>query len=146
MTTRGGAAPFKLVALDHVVIRVGDLPGMTAFYTEALGCELVWKRDALGMTHLRAGTALVDLVDRAGPLGGGGDGVPEGVSGGNLDHICLTVSPFDEATIVAHLAGWGIVPGEAMERFGAQGAGVSVYLVDPEGNRVELKAAAESGD
>jgi len=139
MTIAKNLAPFKLVALDHVVIRVSDMRAMTEFYTKALGCELVWQRDELGMAHLRAGAALVDLVDRNGPLGGGAGDAP--VTGGNLDHICLTITPFDEPALRAHLAGWGLTAGDAMARFGAQGSGMSVYLVDPEGNRVELKAA-----
>jgi len=137
MTRSRPAAPFRLVSLDHVVLRVRDLSGMTAFYTGALGCELLWQRDELGLVHLRAGPVLLDLLDIAGPLGGGSP-----LPGGNLDHICLRVSPFDEAAIRAHLADWGAEAGEAMPRFGAEGVGMSFYLTDPECNRVELKAAS----
>lgn len=132
------SAPFKLVAFDHVVLRVRDIAAMTRFYTEALGCELVWQRDELGLVHLRAGAAFIDLLDVAGPLGGGREEGP----GQNMDHVCLTIAPFEEAEIRAHLARWGVTAGEVAARFGAQGPGPSLYLADPEGNRVELKAAA----
>jgi len=140
MADARGPAPFRLVALDHVVLRVRDPEVMTRFYTEALGCELVWRREALGLVHLRAGVALIDLLDINGPLGGGASS--EDAGAGSLDHICLTISPFVEAELRQHLAGWGVTAGEVMERYGAQGQGLSFYLADPEGNRLELKAAA----
>jgi glyoxylase I family protein len=37
--------------------------------------------------------------------------------------------------LVAH----GVEPGEVKERYGADGFGLSMYIRDPEGNRVELK-------
>ena len=132
------SAPFKLVAFDHVVLRVRDMAAMMRFYTEALGCELVWQRDELGLVHLRAGASFIDLLDVAGPLGGRREEGP----GQNMDHVCLTIAPFEEAEIRAHLARWGVTAGEVAARFGAQGPGPSLYLADPEGNRVELKAAA----
>lgn len=131
-------APFQLIAFDHVVLRVRDMTKMMRFYTEALGCTLIWQRDELGLVHLKAGTAMIDLLDVNGPLGGGGDDGP----GQNMDHVCLTIAPFDEAVLRAHLAGWQVEAGAVAERFGAGGKGLSLYLSDPEGNRVELKAAA----
>ncbi len=48
--------------------------------------------------------------------------------------------PFDEAALVAHLEGFGLVPQVPAEiRFGAEGDGWSLYFFDPDGNRVELK-------
>ncbi|HCL3521776.1 TPA: lactoylglutathione lyase, partial [Pseudomonas aeruginosa] len=47
---------------------------------------------------------------------------------------------FDEAALVAHLEGFGLVPQVPAEiRFGAEGDGWSLYFFDPDGNRVELK-------
>ena len=34
-------------------------------------------------------------------------------------------------------------PGKINDRFGAEGRGISIYLLDPEGNTVELKGAKE---
>ena len=46
---------------------------------------------------------------------------------------------FDEKAIRRHLESLGIAVGEVASRIGAEGAGPSIYLSDPEGNVVELK-------
>jgi len=40
----------------------------------------------------------------------------------------------------AHLAAHGIEAGPTADRYGAEGYGASIYLQDPDGNTVELKA------
>ena len=128
----------RVVDIDHVVLRVRDLERMIAFYRDVLGCPVEWRRDELGLVHLRAGRALIDLVPVDGPLGRKG-GAPPGREGRNVDHVCLRVAPFDPAAIALHLEAHGVRVGEIRPRFGAQGEGVSVYLWDPEDNLVELK-------
>ncbi|MCZ7565576.1 MAG: VOC family protein [Burkholderiales bacterium] len=129
--------------IDHVVLRVRDLDRMVAFYRDALGCEVVWTRPDLGMVHVRAGDALIDLVTHDGPVGGSARGAPTR-DGHNMGHLCLRVDPFDTAAIVAHLAAHAVEAGEVRERFGAGGVGPSIYLDDPEGNTVELKGPAHA--
>jgi glyoxylase I family protein len=131
---------FKVRAIDHVVLRVVDLERMIDFYSRVLGCQVEWRRPDLGLVHLRAGSAMIDLVPVAGRLGQLG-GPPPGKEGRNLDHVCLRVEPFDADAIVAHLQAHGARVGEIRPRFGAQGEGVSVYVYDPEDNLIELKAA-----
>jgi glyoxylase I family protein len=131
-------APFHIGQLDHVVLRVRDMERMIAWYGEVLGCPVDKRQDQFGMVHLRAGAALIDLVDVNGPLGREG-GPPAGETGQNLDHFALRIDPFDPAALRAHLAAQGIDPGDVKERYGAAGTGPSIYLRDPEGNRVELK-------
>jgi len=121
----------KIRAIDHVVLRVRDIDAMRRFYCEVLGAEHVAWRPELGMSHLRAGSAMIDLV------------VGEAGSGRNLDHFCLRIEPFDEDAIVAHLAAHGVAAGEIARRFGAEGNGVSIYVTDPEGNTVELKGPSD---
>jgi catechol 2,3-dioxygenase-like lactoylglutathione lyase family enzyme len=128
----------RVVDIDHVVLRVRDLERMIAFYRDVLGCPVAWRRDDLGLVHLRAGRAMIDLVPVDGPLGRRG-GAPPGPEGRNVDHVCLRVAPFDPAAIAAELTAHGVRVGEARPRFGAQGEGVSIYLWDPEDNIVELK-------
>ena len=48
-------------------------------------------------------------------------------------------NPFDAAVIAEHLRRHGVAVEETGSRFGADGEGPSIYLLDPEGNRVELK-------
>jgi glyoxylase I family protein len=134
--------PFQVRDIDHVVLRVRDLERMIEFYSRVLGCAVEWRRPDLGLVHLRAGSAMIDLVPVAGPLGSKGGSAP-GSEGRNLDHVCLRVAPFDQAAIVRHLELHRARIGEIRPRFGAQGEGVSIYAYDPEDNLVELKGAVD---
>jgi len=131
-------APFRIRQLDHIVLRVADLPRMMRFYVDVLGCTLERAEESLGLYQLRAGNALIDLVPVDGKLGRKGGAAP-GAEGRNLDHFCLAVEPFDAPAIAGHLRAHGIEPGEPARRYGARGEGPSLYLADPEGNAIELK-------
>lgn len=124
--------------IDHLVLRVRDLEPMIDFYCRVIGCSIEWRRPDLGLVHLRAGTALIDLVQVDGPTGLRGGAAP-GADGHNLDHFCLRIKSFDVDTIVKHLEAQGVTMGKITSRFGASGRGLSIYLTDPEGNGVELK-------
>jgi glyoxylase I family protein len=132
------ANPIAPSGFDHIVLRIVDKDAMIAFYRDVLGCAVDRDRPELGLTHLRAGASLIDLVTVDGRLGGAGGAAP-GKEGRNLDHFCLTVRPFDETAIRAHLAAHGVAITEEGERYGAHGDGLSIYVADPEGNTVELK-------
>ena len=129
--------PFIVRGIDHIVLRVRELPRSLAFYCDLLGCTVERQQPELGLTQLRAGSNLIDLVTLDGPLGAG---EPPGASR-NLEHFCLTVAPFDETALIAWLTVRGIAAGEPASRYGAEGEGRSFYIEDPDGNRVELKAA-----
>ena len=131
-------SPIQLAGLDHIVLRIADKARMVAFYCEVIGCSVDRDRPELGLTHLRAGAALIDLITLDGPLGVAGGAGP-GAEGRNLDHFCLTVRPHDEASIRAHLAAHGVAIVEEGLRYGADGTGFSIYVRDPEGTTVELK-------
>lgn len=130
--------PFSLRGLDHVVLRCRDVQRMAAFYTGVLGCTIAKHNQPLGLLHLRAGSTLIDLVAVDGELGRAGGGMPDPGSR-NMDHLCLRIEPFDPAALAAWLAAHGVETGKLARRFGAEGDGLSLYLVDPEGNGVELK-------
>lgn len=132
------AAPFTLVDLDHVVLRARDVARLRRFYCDVLGCTLERERPELGLTQLRAGAALIDLLDLDGELGRKGGAAP-GPEGRNVDHFCLRIAPFDPDALSAWLESHGVEPGEVKPRFGAEGEGPSLYVQDPEGNVVELK-------
>ena len=132
------AHPIQTTGFDHIVLRIVDKEKMVAFYRDVLGCPVEWDRPDLGMTHMRVGASLIDLVTVDGKLGQMGGAAP-GPEARNLDHIALAVRPFNETAIRAHLAAHGVAVIDEGRRFGAEGNGTSLYLQDPEGNTVELK-------
>ncbi|UHQ24620.1 VOC family protein [Lysobacter sp. 5GHs7-4] len=137
------APPFRLLQLDHVVLRVRDPEAMVAFYLEVLGCSVERRQDEIGLIQLRAGQSLIDLVGIDGKLGRMGGAAP-GVEGRNMDHLCLRADPFDRDAILAHLHAHGVRIGDFGSRYGAEGEGPSQYLFDPEGNLVELKGPPDA--
>jgi catechol 2,3-dioxygenase-like lactoylglutathione lyase family enzyme len=130
--------PIAVTGFDHIVLRVRDKAAMLAFYEGVLGLSVDRDRPELGLTHIRAGTQMIDLVTLDGPLGRLGGAGPA-AEGRNLDHFALQVRPFDEAAIRAHLAAHGVAVVDEGDRYGADGDGFSFYVRDPEGNTVELK-------
>lgn len=130
--------PFTMRGIDHVVLRVVDLPRMLAFYHDVLGCTDEREQAAIGLYQLRAGASLIDLVTVDGKLGARGGPAP-GTDGHNVDHVAIAIEPFDETALHAHLAAHGIEIIEEGMRYGAEGDGPSIYVRDPEGNIVELK-------
>lgn len=137
--------PFDIGTLDHVVLRVTDLDRALAFYRDVLGCAVERRVDDLGLVQLRAGSALIDLADAAGELGRAG-GPPPGRDGHNMEHLCLRIDPFDPDALASYLRDKGIEPGEVVRRYGADGYGPSMYIRDPDGNRVELKGPPEGAE
>jgi catechol 2,3-dioxygenase-like lactoylglutathione lyase family enzyme len=131
---------FKILQIDHIVLRVSELQPMLDFYLGTLGCTLERVREDLGLYQIRAGDALIDLVTLDGKLGRAGGKAP-GREGRNLDHFCLRVEPFDPDLIMAHLHQHGMEGSQLGSRYGAQGLGLSLYVSDPEGNVVELKGS-----
>jgi catechol 2,3-dioxygenase-like lactoylglutathione lyase family enzyme len=133
--------PIQIAGFDHIVLRVRDKTAMLGFYEGVLGLAVDRDRPQLGLTHIRAGDQMIDLVTLDGPLGRLGGAGP-GPEGRNLDHFALQVRPFDEAAIRDHLAAHGVEVIEEGQRYGAEGTGFSLYVRDPEGNTVELKGPA----
>jgi glyoxylase I family protein len=132
--------PFAVRGIDHIVLRVRDLPRSLAFYRDVLGCALEREQPSLGLWQLRAGRSLIDLVTLDGPLG---RAAPATAVACNLEHFCLTLAPFEESRLSAWLAAHGIAAQPPEPRYGAQGEGLSFYIDDPDGNRIELKGARE---
>src|SRR5206468_2194762 len=130
--------PIQIAGFDHIVLRIRDKAAMLGFYQDVLGLSVDRDRPELGLTHIRAGGQMIDLVTLDGPLGKTGGPGP-GAEGRNLDHFALQVRPFDEAAIRAHLAAHGVEVVEEGPRYGADGDGFSLYVRDPAGNTVELK-------
>lgn len=133
--------PFAVRGIDHIVLRVRAGAHALRFYREVLGCRVEREQPELGLTQLRAGRSLIDLVTIDGPLGRALTGT--GGGGPNVDHFCLAVAPFREAQLTAWLAAQGVEVSAPAVRYGAEGEGRSFYIEDPDGNRIELKGAVE---
>jgi catechol 2,3-dioxygenase-like lactoylglutathione lyase family enzyme len=117
-------------ALDHFVLLVRDLDGAVAWYRDVLGTEAEnFKQDRWA---LRFGTQKINLqvVGRSDPFSlhatpGGGD------------FCLLTRTPM--AQVQAHLAAKNVpVVLGPVERTGANGPILSVYVRDPDENLVEI--------
>jgi catechol 2,3-dioxygenase-like lactoylglutathione lyase family enzyme len=119
----------RVADVDHVVLDVADAERSLAFYAGELGLapERVeeWRRGEAPFPSVRVTpTFIVDLLetDRTGV---------------NVDHLCLVVEPVDLAAVAAS-GRFTVVDGPAT-RFGARGLGTSLYVLDPDGNTVELR-------
>lgn len=123
---------FHVERIDHVVLRVRDLPAMVKFYEQALGFKVERTLERLSLVQMRAGASMLDLVQGERPQ-----------SGGNMDHLCFRIEPFDRTAIERRLSPLGIAIGETFQRYGAEGTGSSVYFNDPEGNQIELKGPSK---
>ena len=118
---------------DHLVLVCTDVERSLARRLDELGLAPVrveeWRAGQAPFPSARIdeGT-IIDFVP-GGPVTG---------NARNLDHLCLVV---DEAS-VAHVTSSGrfaVVDGPA-PRFGARGVATSVYVTDPDGYVVELRA------
>ena len=130
----------QIDGIDHIVLRTSNLPAMLEFYTQILNCPVERETSPeLGLTQLRAGSSLIDIVDVDSQLGRMGGPAP-GDNGNNMDHFCLRLANISEKALRDHLTSCGIDVGEFGSRYGAEGQGLSVYLNDPDGNTVELRS------
>ena len=136
-------AAIKPLGLDHIVLRVADVGRSCAWYRAVLGCKVERVLPSLGLTQLRLGSSLIDLVDVQSGVGREG-GAAAGPKRRNMDHFCVQLAEFDALKISAQLKRKGIEPGPVGRRYGALGHGPSMYLTDPDGNTVELKGPPEA--
>ncbi len=131
----------RIQHIDHIVLRTSQVAAMTAFYCDVLGCTVERTlTPEIGLTQLRAGQALIDLVAVDSKLGQAGGAAPA-ASGRNLDHFCLQIDAIEEQELVRWLRRHGIAVGPFETRYGASGFGPSVYISDPDDNTVELRIA-----
>lgn len=123
--------PFGIVKLDHVVLTSLAPEKLERFYIEVIGCSREEPGKGNRLIHLRSGTALIDIVPA--------EETPSPAHRRNMEHFCLRVEPFDAAAIMAWLDQCGVEHTDVLYHYGADGRGSSIYLTDPEGNRLELK-------
>ena len=137
-------APFTLVGLDHVVFLIDDMPRAMAFYADVLGCVPGYTYPALGMEQVWCGSALIVLWDITHP--GAASAIPPVKGGRNVDHVCITTTPFAPEAMRQHLAAHNVAIEREALHGGARGMGHSFYFRDPFGNKLEVKGPAEYPD
>jgi catechol 2,3-dioxygenase-like lactoylglutathione lyase family enzyme len=128
----------RVQRIDHFVLTVEDLDRTIAFYVDALGMTETTFR--AGRRALTFGTSKINLHQRGREF----DPKAFAPTPGSAD-VCLVVEePID--TVVAELMASGIQIEEGpVERTGAGGPILSVYVRDPDGNLIELSNYLEPG-
>ena len=136
-TTARSRPPFALEGIDHILLLVKGMQPTVRFYTKVLGCTIEGRLPQYGMLQLRAGSALIDLVDIADSRAAWA--VPQVAGGRNLDHLCLALGAHDEEKLRRHLARHRVEIVEEGMHAGSRGESLSLYVRDPSGNVIELK-------
>lgn len=125
----------SVASLDHLVLTVADIGATVSFYTGVLGMRAETFRPADGTTR----TALVFGAQKINLHLAGAEFEPRtrDPRPGSGDLCFLTETPLDDWH--AHLERHGVaVELGPVERTGATGPIVSIYLRDPDGNLIEL--------
>ena len=133
-------AGIKVTGIDHVVLRTKQLEDVMRFYRDMLGLPVERTIEALGLYQLRAGSALVDVIDsNVWTAAEAGPGETK------YDHFCLAIAAERPEDVAAVLDAAGVSHGDPAERYGATGNGTSIYAIDPDGRTVELKLTSSPG-
>jgi catechol 2,3-dioxygenase-like lactoylglutathione lyase family enzyme len=126
----------RITALDHIVLNVSDAERSLDFYCSILGLKGErldeFRRGEVGFPSVRINEhTLIDLNPRE---------PSAGASGRNLNHYCLVAEDVDFAALLADLRAHGVtITQEPVSRWGARGRATSIYLLDPDGNEIEIR-------
>ncbi len=127
----------QITAMDHIVLRVADVERSLRWYTEQLGLGPVrvdeWRAGDCPFPSVRvSGETIIDLI--AGDVD---------LELRNLDHFCMVVSAADLAAVRAS-GEFSIVRDPDFALYGARGYADGLYISDPDGNEIELRAYADA--
>jgi len=130
----------QVQSIDHFVLRVRDLDRSLEFYRDILGLRIEFLDEFRAGTRpfvsARVGEQLIDLVP---------DPTYDptvGLNAGGLLHFCVDLRDCDFDKVIPHLEEKGVevIEHQPVPRMGATGMGLSIYVKDPDGYVVELKA------
>jgi len=122
---------FQIDHLDHLVLTVKDVDASCRFYEKALGMKVV--TFGAGRKALSFGHQKINLH------ASGKEFEPKAVhpTPGSADLCFITRQPLD--VVMQHLAAAGVALLEGpVQRTGAMGPIISVYLRDPDQNLIEI--------
>lgn len=127
--------PIAPRGLDHVVLRVRDIERSRRFYTDVLGLSLERVIEDAQIYQMRCGQQMIDLC----ALPDGTDLAASERRG--VDHVCILVdAEVDE--MVRYLKEQDIpIAMGPVELYGGTGFGTSIYILDPDEHKLELKAS-----
>lgn len=126
---------FTYKGFDHVALVTKNLERMKNFYAGSLGLTVESAgRAKAGYNYitLRAGSAVLDLFE-ATPTN------PAPAANLSEEHFCLAATGTSIYDVIAHLKRHGVEPSPAEVNNGAAGKGLSTFVRDPDGNKVEIK-------
>lgn len=128
----------RVLGFDHLVVRCLDVEVTLGWYVRRLRLDPVrvdeWRAGEVPFPSVRVdATTILDLL----PARATGAGVAA-LEDGRLDHVCLVVDAPSLDHVLADPS-FDVVSGP-VARFGAQGMASSVYVRDPDGLVVELRA------
>jgi catechol 2,3-dioxygenase-like lactoylglutathione lyase family enzyme len=117
--------------IDHLVITVADIERTVDFYQRVLGMQRI--EFAGGRVALRCGAQKINLHQ----LGNEFEPKALQVKAGSADLCLVADTPINEAIAHIRLQGVNLIDGP-VNRSGANGPIVSLYLRDPDGNLIEI--------
>ena len=121
---------FTLEQLDHIVLTVTNIHATTDFYTEVLGMDIVTFE---GRTALKFGDQKINLHQR------GHEFQPRAAqpTPGSADLCFITLTPMEEVVEYLNVLKVHVEEGP-VERTGAVGKLMSIYIRDPDQNLIEI--------
>ena len=129
----------KITAMDHIVLNISDIDRSLQFYMDVLGLKAErldeYRKGEAPFPSVRiSDDTLIDLFpSKDMPLG---ESAPK-----NLNHYCMVAEALDLNELVDNLREQGVtVLQEPVSRWGAHGRAMSVYILDPDGNQVEIRS------
>ncbi len=108
---------FKGVGLNHIAVRVTDIPRAKAFYQDLLGLPLL--SESQSSCFLKLGDEFLTLFKNQNP---------------GLDHYCIAIENFKPDAVMDQLTRKGLKPRRA-------NGTDRIYFRDPDGLEVQLSAA-----
>jgi catechol 2,3-dioxygenase-like lactoylglutathione lyase family enzyme len=127
----------RIDSLDHLVLTVRDISRTSSFYRQVLGMqEISFGGDRKALIF---GSHKINLHEYGKEI----EPKAEHPTPGSADLCFITRTPIEEVEKYIRTCGINIVEGP-VQRTGAKGTILSIYLRDPDGNLIELSNHIES--